>query len=125
MTITHLSYLAISVAVTVFVARTLKEHGAVFMTGDGEDPSPLVKAKSHLLIVGFYLINFGMIALALKYGGEAINAKSAIEIVSTKTGGIILGIGFMHFMMMALFAGERQNNRRVVVANRVPVASEV
>ena len=122
MVITHLSYLAISVAVTVFVARTLKEHGAVFMTGN-DTPTPLVKAKSHLLIVGFYLINFGMIALALKYGGDAFDAKTAIEVISTKLGGIILGIGFMHFFMMALFAGERAaGNRR---DRTIPVATEV
>ena len=123
MVFTHLSYLAISIAVTVFVARTLKEHGAIFMTGD-DKPTPLVRAKSHLLIVGFYLINLGMIALALKYGGDAIDTKTAIEVVSTKLGGIILGIGFMHFLMMALFAGERSVNNRRGDAGRIPVATE-
>ena len=123
MVITHVVYLAISVAVTIFVARTLPAHGAVFMTGDGSEPTPLVNAKSHLLTVGFYLINLGMIALALRFGGNAENATTAMEIVSTKLGGIILGIGVMHFLMMAVFAGERNGNHRRF-ASRVPVATE-
>ncbi|MCA9218110.1 MAG: hypothetical protein KDB27_33795 [Planctomycetales bacterium] len=122
MVITHIAYLVISASVTVLVARTLKEHGAVFMTGDDADPTPLIKAKSHLLNVGFYLINFGVIALALRFGGDATNTKTAIEIVSSKLGTIILAIGFMHFAMMAILAGERHNNRGTIIASQVPVA---
>ena len=120
MTVTHLSYLAISVGVTIFVARTLKKHGPVFMSAEGGTPTPLINAKSHLLNVGFYLINFGMIALTLKYGGRAVNAEAAVEILSTKLGGIILAVGLMHFLMMGLLASERNNSRHIVTAHSVP-----
>ena len=112
----HLGYLAICIMVTVWVARTLRQNGPVFMAGTETEPSPLMRAKTHLMIVGFYLINLGAIGFALKYGGEANDAQTAIELLSTKVGAMVFAIGFMHFLMVAAFASAR--NSDVFVAER-------
>lgn len=116
----YLGYLIVCVLVTLMVARTLKIHGPVFMSGKGEEKSPLVKAKTHLMVVGFYLVTLGLIGTALRFGGEAIDATTAIELLSTKIGLMVLAIGFMHFIMVGLFANARTkaatpNYRRPIV----------
>jgi len=104
----YLGYLVICITITVLVARTLRTHGPAFMVGKDSEESPMVRAKTHLLVVGFYLITLGLVGVALRYGGEAVDAKSAIEILSAKIGAIVFVIGFMHFLMVALFAKARK-----------------
>ena len=116
----YLGYLIVCVLVTLMVARTLKIHGPVFMSGKNEEKSPLVKAKTHLMVVGFYLVTLGLIGTALRFGGEAVDATSAIELLSSKIGLMVLAIGFMHFIMVGLFANARTepatpNYRRPIV----------
>ncbi len=106
----YLTYLAICILVTALVARTLRNHGAVFMAGKDSGESPLIRAKTHLLVVGFYLVTLGMVGFALKYGGDADDAKTAIEILSTKIGGVVLLIGVLHFLMVAVFASIRRES---------------
>ncbi|MFK7770159.1 MAG: hypothetical protein AB8B55_23315 [Mariniblastus sp.] len=117
----YLGYLIVCVLVTVFVARTLRIHGPVYMAERSSDTSPLVKAKTHLMVVGFYLITFGTVGFALRYGGDASDAKTAIELLSTKLGGVIFAIGFFHFVMVGLFAnaGGKNHRRDVVLAKPV------
>jgi hypothetical protein len=106
----YLGYLAICILVTLFVARTLRIHGPAFIAGNDAENSPLVRAKTHLMIVGFYLITLGLVGFALRYGGEATDAKTAIEILSTKIGGMIFVIGFMHFAMVTTFVAARNRH---------------
>lgn len=99
----YLGYLAVCILITVFVARTLRIHGATYITERSKDNSPLVKAKTHLMVVGFYLVTFGTVGLALRFGGNATDARTAIEILSSKLGTVIFIIGFFHFLMVGLF----------------------
>jgi hypothetical protein len=58
-------YLFVSITLTVWVARTLSKSGEVFLIKCfGQDES-LAKSTNHLLVVGFYLVNIGFIALRL------------------------------------------------------------
>ena len=100
----YLGYLIVCVLVAVAVARALRIHGVVYMTERSSDSGTLIKAKTHLMVVGFYLLTLGTVGVALRYGGTADDARSAIELLSTKIGFIIFVIGFMHFVMIGLFA---------------------
>ena len=62
----YFSYLAISIALTVWVARTLHKNGRIFLVDAFHGNTQLADAVNHLLVVGFYLINVGYITLALK-----------------------------------------------------------
>ena len=118
----YLGYLAICILVTLAVARTLRIHGPVFMEGKESDGSPLIRAKTHLMIVGFYLVSLGLVGFALRYGGDATDAKTAIEILSTKIGGMIFVIGFLHFSMVAVFASVRNKH---LTESKYPTATPV
>lgn len=105
--VTYVSYLIISVALTVWVARTLHKNGRIFLV-ESFGSEPLADSVNHLLVVGFYLVNIGYVSLALKYGATAVNAQEALESLSTKVGLVLLVLGGMHFFNLAVFAKMRR-----------------
>src|ERR1041385_8765714 len=91
---TYLVYLAISVAMTIWVAKTLHKNGRIFLVDSFLGNEPLADSVNHLLVVGFYLVNIGFVTLALKYGDKATNMETALEILSTKVGLVLVVLGF-------------------------------
>ena len=104
----YLAYLAISIALTVWVARTLHKNGRIFLVDSFLGNEGLADSVNHLLVVGFYLVNIGFVSLALKYGDKAVDAQSALEILSTKVGLVLLVLGGMHFFNLYLFSKLRR-----------------
>lgn len=80
--ITYGTYIVVSVLLTVWVARTLHKNGRVFLVEVFGGDEALADSVNHLLVVGFYLINFGYVSLALKIGFEINDAQVAIEALS-------------------------------------------
>ncbi len=99
---TYLTYVLVSVAVTVWVGRSLHSNGRVFLVENFHGREKLADSVNHLLLVGFYLINIGFVCLALRYGEKPTNAVSAVEFLSTKIGLVIVVLGFMHFFNMRM-----------------------
>jgi len=111
----YFSYLAISIAVTIWVARTLHRSGRIFLLDAFHGNEPLADSVNQLLVVGFYLINIGYIALALKTGEQLSNLREVIELESGKLGVVLLILGGMHFFNMFVLARMR---RRTMAAAR-------
>jgi len=105
---TYLLYLSISVALTVWVARTLSKNGRVFLVESFHGNESIADSVNHLLVVGFYLINAGYVTLALKYGAKPNDMAQAIEFLSTKVGLVLLVLGVMHFFNLAVFSQMRK-----------------
>ena len=105
---TYAIYVVVSVALTVWVARTLHRNGRVFLVDAFSGNETLADSINHLLLVGFYLINVGYVALALKYGDKPHDVQGAIEFGSTKIGLVLLVLGGMHFFNLFVFAAVRQ-----------------
>ncbi len=105
---TYAIYLILCTSITVWVARTLGNHAPVFLTDSGGERSELTNAVTRLLIVGFYLVNLGIISLALKYGGPAQDVTSVMELLSTKVGTILISLGFVHFIVLAKLGAMRR-----------------
>lgn len=113
---TYLTYLAISVTLTVWVARTLHRNGRIFLVDSFLGNEKLADSVNHLLVVGFYLINIGYVSLALKFGVAAATAQEAIENLSTKVGLVLLVLGAMHFFNLLVFTRMRKR----ALAHRPP-----
>jgi hypothetical protein len=111
MVITYLLYLAISIALTVWVARTLFKNGRLFLVDVFHGNEALADSVNHLLVVGFYLINLGYVSLSLKIGYSVESARESIEALSTKVGLVLLVLGAMHFFNLFLFSRIRQRSR--------------
>ena len=103
----YLCYLAISIGITVWVAHTLHKNGRVFLLDAFHGNADLADSVNHLLVVGFYLINVGYIALALKTSESMATLREAIELESVKIGIVLLILGAMHFFNIFVFARMR------------------
>src|SRR5579871_879061 len=106
----YFSYLAISIALTIWVARTLHRNGRVFLVDAFHGNEELADSVNHLLVVGFYLINVGYIALALKTSEPLSTLRQAIELESVKIGVVLLILGGMHFFNILVFAKMRSRS---------------
>jgi hypothetical protein len=107
----YLSYLAISIALTVWVARTLHKSGRVFLVDAFHGNTELADSVNHLLVVGFYLINVGYIAVALKTTEALTTSREVIELESGKVGVVLLILGAMHFFNIFVLSRMRQKAR--------------
>ena len=99
----YLIYLCISIALTVWVARTLHRRGRIFLVEALKGNEKLADSVNHLLVVGFYLINFGYVSLALRYGDKPSDLQETIEFLATKIGLVLMILGGMHFFNLYVF----------------------
>jgi hypothetical protein len=108
----YLAYVALSLLLTTWVARTLFRNGALFLVEVFDGDEKLAKAVNHLLVVGFLLINIGYISFALRVTGNVDDARQAIEALSRKLGAVTLVVGVMHFTNVFLLQKMRRRSRR-------------
>jgi len=96
-------YLVLSIALTVWVAKTLFTNGQVFLLEVFDGEQGLATSVNHLLVVGFYLINLGFVSLTLKTTAEVPDARACIETLASKVGLVLLTLGGMHFFNLLVF----------------------
>lgn len=94
--VAYVIYLLISVALTIWVARTLSRNGKVFLADVLHGNEKLADAVNHLLVVGFYLVNLGFVTLYLKNSDGVADARQLFEALSVKVGVVLLVLGVMH-----------------------------
>ncbi len=100
--LSYLTYLVISIVLTIWVAHTLSKNGEVFLVKCFGQDEVLAKSTNHLLVVGFYLINIGFIALRLD--GWSTSGTDLIPYLTSKIGVSALTLGAMHFFNMVMIA---------------------
>src|SRR5246500_2576853 len=105
---TYAAYLVASLAITVWVARTLHRNGRIFLVDAFLGNEELADSVNHLLVVGFYLINIGYVSLALKVAAGPADVQQVFELLSTKVGVVLLVLGGMHFFNLYVFAKMRK-----------------
>lgn len=103
----YVVYSAIAVALTIWLARTLFQNGAIFLADVFEGNPPMAEAVNRLLVVGFYLLNLGYAFFMLKAHG-ANTSFAAIEVLAQKLGYLLLSLGVIHFFNLYLFHRIRQ-----------------
>jgi hypothetical protein len=124
LTSTYLVYLAISAVVTIWVARTLHRRGRPFLVKSFHGEESLADSVNDLLVVGFYLINFGYVALALKYGEKPTDLQGAVEFLATKIGLVLVILGAMHFLNLLVFSRIGQHKPLPPVRATSPFATQ-
>ena len=102
--LSFVSYIVITIGMTIWVARTLSTNGFVFLVEAFGARADLAQSINHMLVVGFYLVNIGFVLLALRFGIRPHDTPGAIEYVSTKVGLAMLILGTMHFTLMYVIA---------------------
>jgi hypothetical protein len=112
----YVAYLLLSAALTAWVARVLFRNGQVFLD-DALGDERLARSVNHLLVVGFYLVNLGYAAVAIRVSGEIVTASDAVETLSVKVGLVLLVLGAMHFGNLYLLSRFR---RRRLLSDALP-----
>jgi len=114
---TYVSYVVLSVILTIWVGHTLHKNGRVFLVDVFNNNEELADSVNHLLVVGFYLINFGYVSLALKISEYPKTFANGIEDLSWKVGLVLLVLGIMHFFNLFVF---NRIHRRPKFTNNYP-----
>jgi len=99
----YLVYLAISIGMTVWVARTLSHNGRHFLITSFHGNEKLADSINHLLVVGFYLINLGFITLAVRHANEPTDLVALFEFLCSKVGLAMVVLAAAHFFNLYLF----------------------
>ena len=105
---TYVVYLLLSIAVTIWVARTLYRNGRTFLVDAFLGQEARADSVNHLLVVGFYLINLGWIVTTLRTHYSLDSARASIELLSDKIGTVLFVLGLMHFFNLFLFSWLRR-----------------
>lgn len=121
--IAYALYLATTVPLTVFVARTLFKHGGVFLRDVFHGKDELAAAVNHLLVVGFYLFNLGYVALLLQTNAVVDDAEDVFEVLTMRVGVVALILGAVHLANVWLLNKIR---RRAAIEQQTtpPVAAD-
>lgn len=104
-------YLLLSCVLTVWVARTLSIAGRPFLVQVFHGQYEVADSVNQLLIVGFYLVNAGLIGITLREHVSVDDLKTGIELISTKFGRTILILGVWHFCNLGVLCHMR--DRRI------------
>lgn len=107
----YLVYLLVSVGLTVWVATTLSRNGLVFLREVFADDK-LAGAVNQLLTMGFYLLNLGYVAFAMRSGRQIADASAVLETLSMKLGLVLLVLGFLHSCNVFFLNRYRRNRLR-------------
>ncbi len=105
---TYCAYLIVSLAVTVWVARTLHKNGRIFLIDAFHSNVELADSVNRLLLVGFYLVNIGYVTLTLRTEVKIEGLRESIELLSDKIGMVLLVLGAMHFSNLYVFSKMRK-----------------
>ena len=103
----YIAYLGISLAVTVWVGRTLFGNGRIFLLDAFSGNAQMADSVNQLLRVGFYLLNFGFIALFLNTGSVPRTVGELVKQLSWQLGVVMLVLGAIHLFNMKNIAGMR------------------
>ncbi|MET8170598.1 hypothetical protein ACFU6S_19250 [Streptomyces sp. NPDC057456] len=116
--IAYVVYLVVSIGLTIWVARTLSRNGRIFLADVLQGNEKLADAVNHLLVVGFYLLNLGFVALYLSGDDTIEDTRGIFEALSTKLGVVLLVLGAMH--LANVYVLNRIRRRGVMEREQVP-----
>ncbi len=94
--VAYLVYLLVSVGLTVVVGQVLSRSGRLFLVDalDGSDSA--ARGISNLIVVCFYLISLGFVALTMRSSGDSVTAGQAIQLLATKIGEVLLLLAVLY-----------------------------
>ena len=116
----YLVYAALAVGLVVYLAKTLRANGAVWLR-DVFDSEELATSVNHLLVIGFYLLNLGYAFLLFQLQPAYVSLTAAFNELTIKVGWLLLSLGLIHLFNMFVFWRIRTHrNRRTLPAPPLP-----
>ena len=108
----YLIYLVFSVAFTVVAGRALLRNGRAFLLEAFSGDEAVAGAVTRLLVVGFYLLSLGFVALTMRMPSNIGSFSRAVQLLSVKIGEVLVVLGAMHLASLFLFGRLRRSPGR-------------
>lgn len=103
-----LLYIAISLILVGLVGRALSRGGRAFLDTAFAGQGGGAEAASRLLVVAFYLLSLGFIALTVPSGDHVTRASQGLQVLSGRLGILLLVLGGLHVTSTLVFARLRR-----------------
>jgi len=117
--IDYVTYIVTSAFLTIWVGDTLYRNGRPFLVSVFKEDG-LADSVNRLLVVGFYLVNFGAAAILINTGGAPGNVADMLKQTVTRVGVVLLILGFMHFNNLMILRAIRRKDRPMPPLNYNP-----
>jgi energy-converting hydrogenase Eha subunit E len=117
--IDYVTYIVTSAFLTIWVGDTLYRNGRPFLVSVFKEDG-LADSVNRLLVVGFYLVNFGAAAILINTGGAPDNVADMLKQTVTRIGVVLLILGFMHFNNLMILRAIRRKDRPMPPLNYNP-----
>ncbi len=107
----YLIYACVAVGLVIYLARTLRRNGAVFLIGVFEEDK-LSESVNQLLVIGFYLLNMGYAFLLYQLEPSYASLTQAFNQLVVKLGWLLFSLGIIHLLNMFVFWRIRTHRER-------------
>ena len=105
---TNLLYFTVSLALVGIVGRALSRSGRAFLGAMPGGQDGAAEAISRLLVVAFYLLSLGFIALTMQVWSHVGSPAQALQLVSVKLGELLLVLSVLHVVSTMVFGRLRR-----------------
>ncbi|MEI7651972.1 MAG: hypothetical protein WCJ96_08190 [Verrucomicrobiota bacterium] len=95
-------YFVLSLAVTIWVGRTLFRSGRPFLLEAFHGNETMADSVNNLLLIGFYLVNVGFMLLFLSSKEHPKTGIEVVEHLSKSVGVVVVVLGIMHFINLTV-----------------------
>src|SRR5213593_2528125 len=117
--IDYFIYICASVLLTIWVGDTLHRNGRPFLVSVFKEDG-LADSVNRLLVIGFYLVNFGAAAILINTGGSPSTIADMLKQTVTRIGVVLVVLGFMHFNNLLILRTIRRRDRPTPPINYNP-----
>jgi len=93
-------FVTAGLALTVWVARTIRRNGRVFLMDAFQGNTELADSVNRLLVFGFYLAGVGYVTLFVGTSRPLESALAVVEVLLERIGGLLLVLGIAHFLVL-------------------------
>lgn len=111
----YAAYVASALAITIWLARTLFDNGAVFLTDTFDGRPELASAVNRLLVTGFFMLNLGYALWLFHLDSGLDTATEAVEALTTHLGVLLVSLAVVHFVNLLVFNRIRAHSRSNLV----------
>lgn len=118
LTATYITYIILSVFITIYVAYTLSKNGIAFLIDGFGGDEELARSINHMLVVGFYLINLGFVLLKMRTNVLIQNVDQMIVYLSSNIGFVLFILGLAHFFNLYMINKFRQGHIKRIKADK-------
>jgi hypothetical protein len=106
--VTELLYFAISGALVATVGQVLSRSGRAFLGDRAGGQDAAARPASRLLVVTFYLLSMGFVALTAPSWSHVTSPAQAAGLLTGKVGVLLLVLGVLHVAATVVFARLRR-----------------